>query len=179
MKQKLEITEQDIFKFVFFKERLSDERLIYLEDNSYYKNQIKYYQTIKNGLDLATSDSLKMKIASKISAYKTEKIFFLYPRKYEKEKSNNEALIYAAKTADVPSKISTATFTDEDGKFLVRKVSTQSSTKLYIFSTVDELIQNFTIKILPDKEKITITNNNEPIELPGNIKIESIEIELT
>ena len=118
-----------------------------------------------------------MKIANKINSYKTQKIFFLYPRKYEKEKPNKDTLIYAAKTADVPSKISTTTFTDQEGKFLIRKVSTETSIKLYVFSTEEEQVQSFTIKIEPGGHKFSMSDNSQPLELPGNITIESIEIE--
>ena len=44
MRKDIEITEQDIFKFVFFKEKLSDEKSTYLENNPEFESQIKYYK---------------------------------------------------------------------------------------------------------------------------------------
>ena len=46
-----------------------------------------------------------------------------------------------------------------------------------MFSTEEEQVQSFTIKIEPGGHKFSMSDNSQPLELPGNITIESIEIE--
>ena len=178
MKNNININEQDIFKYVFSPHLLSKEKTKYLGKDERYKNQILYYKSIREAVYSKTSSDLKSKIASKIPSYRLANIFFLSPVNYVEEKKSNGSLIFAAKTAEEPSKLSTYTFTDEEKNFLVRVVSFENSTKVYLFSLKEDLIQNITLKIFPGEEEFFMKDNSESLELDRKIKVESIEIKI-
>jgi len=134
MKNNIKVTEQDIFKYVFSPQSLSEEKREYLHGNEKYQSQISYYKSVKSAIDSETSSDLKKKIAAKIPAYTLANVFTLHQVKYSEEKEKSGKAIFAAKTKEESTKLKTYTFTDDEKKYLVRIISYEKSTRVYLLS---------------------------------------------
>ena len=64
------ISEIDIFNFVFFNDSLSDEEKKAIESNKDYYGLIEFYKNQKEELDKSIKDKTKKKLAKLIPAYK-------------------------------------------------------------------------------------------------------------
>jgi len=178
MKNNLNINEQDIFKYVFSPQLLNEEKREYLRGNEKYESQVLYYESVKNAVNSETSFDLKKKIAAKIPDYTLANVFTLYPVKYSEGKEKSGKAIFAAKTKEESPKLKTCTFTDDERKYLVRIISYEKSTRVYLFSTENDLVKNITIKISPTGEEVYMNNNSTPLVIDKRIDVESIELRI-
>ena len=178
MKNKININEQDIFKYVFSPHSLSEEKTEYLHGNKKYENRILYYESVKDAIDSETSINFKKKIAAKVPEYTFANVFTLHPVKYEEKNERPGSVIFAAKTMEEQAKLKTYTFTDDDRKFLIRIISIGDSTKLYLFSLSGDTIKDITIKIFPGEEEYIMNDNDSPLEIDKRIDTESIELKI-
>lgn len=64
------ITENDIFNYVYFNKRLSEADKKLIESNEENFELIRFYKEQKAELNKSLKDETKMKLASRISAYK-------------------------------------------------------------------------------------------------------------
>lgn len=65
----MEITERDLFNYVFYKNLIDKEKIEYLKNSIIYKSEIDFLTSIKNALPEELSDEIKEKISRKIPAY--------------------------------------------------------------------------------------------------------------
>ena len=172
----MNINEKDIFRFVFFRDLLPKEKANNIEKNENYQSQISYYKSIKEAINSKVSTGLQSKIASKIPSYKIAKVFYLYPVNYEESDKNFGPLIFAAKSGKESSTLNTSTFLDEDKEFLIRIITFEDTTKIYFFSFTKEILENLSIRILPDEEEFHLKDTTKPLEIDRKITISSIEI---
>ncbi len=178
MPDKINITEKDIFNFVFFNTILSKEKKEYLNNNPIFKVQLDFYKKLKEILLEEIPNNIKEKIASGIDAYKKIKTFVLYPVDYGHKKKHSDVLILAADSLAAESnEIQSKTFIDEGKNYLIRLIKENSKSKIYVFSTHETVMKNFTVVIKPQSVKYVLNDNSKPLEIEGNIDPESIEIE--
>ncbi len=178
MPDKINISEKDIFNFVFFNNLISKEKEEYLTGNSKFKVQLDFYKKLKDIFLEEIPNNIKEKIASGIEAYKMIKTFVLYPVDYEHKKKHSNVLILAADSLAAESnEIQSKTFIDEGKNYLIRLIKENSKSKIYVFSTHEPVMKNFTVVIKPQSVKYILNDNSKPLEIEGNIDPESIEIE--
>jgi hypothetical protein len=65
----MEITERDLFNFVFFREKLSVEKADYIESSEMFNEEIEFFASLKEKLADEVPDDIKGKLASGISDY--------------------------------------------------------------------------------------------------------------
>jgi hypothetical protein len=176
MNKNMNINEQDIFKYVFSPQTLSEEKREYLRGNEKFKNQILYYKSVKDAINSETSFNLKKKIAAKIPAYTFANVFKLNQVKHENEDSGK--VIFAAKTKDETLQIKTKTFIDDENNFLVRVINFAGSTKIYLFTPTNDKVENISIKIFPSSEEYFMNDNDAPLLIDKRIDVESIELRI-
>jgi len=168
------MTEQDIFNYVFFPEKVSDEIRASIEGRKELKPLIGYFSGIKEEIGSDVPRNLQEKIAAKIPGYHLSKIveFNLYDIPLQKE---TNAIRYAADSE--PEKSPEAkTFIDAEKKYILRLVTTGDRRLLYIFSTDNKLITDFTISVIPSKKEYHLKDNTRPLQLPLDIEIENIQL---
>jgi len=169
-----EITEKDIFNFVFYPEFLSKEKVSFLQTSSDFNDEVEFYSSIRNSLSDELDFEVKQKIASTIDIYKLKNIIYLYPVEELKiQKRSNELVLAAASKEDKPT-ISTKTFYDADKTYIIKVINYDKSSRVFVFSTQYELIKDFELNILPQNLKYHISDNSAPLELDFNVEPESI-----
>lgn len=171
----MKITEHDIFNFIFYPELVKEEFRAFLSTNEDSTDAIVFYKELKKSLEEDLSIDLRKKIAQKIIAYKLNNIINLYPVQEPKKKRNS--LVLAAASVEEKPKIITKTFYDADKTYIIKIINYSENSKIFVFSTQQEVIKDFDIIILPENKKYHCKDNSLPLELSSPVEAESIQIE--
>lgn len=177
MLENTNIDEQDIFNFVFFNDLLSEEKIMYIENNEDKIEGINFYKNLKKSITEPLRDEIKEKISAKIPAYKTSIIIKLYPVEDEIEKKPSEVPILAAASAEQQPAVSAQSFIDEDKTFLIRLLRMDNKTKIFTFPITHTDIKDFNIILHPQERTYSI-HNGEPIEIDSTPEVQSINVEI-
>ena len=73
MSEKKNITELDIFNFVFFGEILQRKKRKYIEKHEDKFEMLNFYRKQKNSIEQSLKEETQIKIAARIPAYKINK----------------------------------------------------------------------------------------------------------
>jgi hypothetical protein len=174
---KNEITEKDIFDFVFYPESVTKEKERFLGTSSDFKAEIEFYSSVKKSLSDELYLETRKKIASKINVYKLENIIYLYPVEEFHNRNASKNLVLAAASPEEKPKISSKTFYDEEKTYIIKVINYEKSSRVFVFSTQYELIKDFELNILPQNLKYHLSDNSSPLELDFNVEPESISLE--
>lgn len=172
------IDEQDLFTFVFFPESVSPEKKDIIESDKSFEAILEFYRQLKSNSMISTDDKLKKMIASKIPAYNLENVIRLHAlTEPVVPKQNGNRL--AAGSTELKPKITTKAFVDNDKEYLIKVLNYGDNTKVFVFSTKDEIVKNFDIIIEPHNLKFHFDDNTEPLKIDKSIEAEKIEIRFT
>lgn len=174
---KIDITEQDLFNYVFFPESLSPEILHFLSNSKEFSDEIEFFSELKGSLTKELSLEVKKELADRIQSYHFNKIITLYPVKYSAKKKVNGLILAAASDEVKKPIVSSRTFYDNDKTYIIKVINYENSSKIFVFSTHYELIQNFDLIISPQNLRYHIDDNSIPLELDFKVLPESITIE--
>lgn len=171
------ITEQDLFNFVFYPDLISKDKERYLKSLQDFREEIEFYSELKESLNEKLSFEIRKKITSKIDVYKPENIIYLYPvEEYQNRKISNNVRLAAASPEEKP-KVSSKTFYDEEKTYIIKVINYEKNSRVFVFSTQYEMIKDFELKILPQNLIYHISDNSSPLELDFNVEPESISLE--
>ena len=94
----MQLTEKDIFNYVFYPELISKEKKEFLMNSQDFNNEIEFYSSLKDSLIDELPIEVKQKLASRIDSYKHLDIIYLYPveEHFAQRKSNNLVLAAAS-----------------------------------------------------------------------------------
>lgn len=171
----MNITERDLFDFVFFPENLSNERIEYLKTSGIFDEELDFYRSVKKSMEEELTEEVKRKIAEKIPIYNPAKFYILYPVKEPQKRKRKFPILVAASPKEKPAVVA-KTFADEANHYLIRLLNFKHSAKIYVFSTTEEVLKNYKIVIRPSGQSFQQSDNSSPIEI--NIPIEAENIEL-
>lgn len=171
----MKVTERDIFNFVFFPGSLCDEIKAFLSAIEDTSEAVIFYKEMKSALNEELSPLIKKKIAKRIEAYKSTNIIQLYPVEEISKKRNG--IVLAAASVEEKPKIITKTYYDTDKTYIIKVINYTDNSKIFVFSTQQEVIKDFEIIILPENKKYHCNDNSLPLELSTPIEAESIQIE--
>jgi hypothetical protein len=169
------IKEQDLFCYIFFPESVPDKKKKMIETNNSFNEVLEFYKQMKLNSDKKPNESLKRKIANKIPAYSLSNVIKLYALK-ETAKPRQNGYHLAAASTELKPKMTTKTFVDNDKEYLIKILNYGDKTKVFVFSTKDEVVKNFDIIIEPDNLKFHLEDNSEPLKINHLIDAEKIEI---
>lgn len=173
----IEITEQDLFNYVFAPQSLSAEQIDLIEAVSSFEEIIAFYNQLKLDSQNKPDAELKKKLAEKITAYFLPDIIQLYQISENNLKQNGQRL--AADSRNLDPKTITKTFVDNDNEYLIKVLTDDNITKVFVFSTQNEMIKDFDLIIEPDNLKYHLDDNSKPLEIDKSIEIEKIEIKFS
>lgn len=169
------IDEQDIFNFVFYPGLVSADKTDKISNDKSFSEAIEFYKQLKINSTREHSDSLKKAIARKIPDYSFVNVITLYPLKVP-QIGKKEKHRLAAGSVDLAPKMTTKTFVDNEKEYMIKVLSYEKSTKIFVFSTNDEVVNNFDITIEPQNLKYHFDDNSEPLQLDQVIEVEKIKL---
>jgi vacuolar-type H+-ATPase subunit I/STV1 len=169
------ITEQDIFNFVFYPDTLSEEKRSTIKENKSFSEAIEFYQNLKSEIDSKLDYSIKKKIAQKIPAYSLPKMIELHPLK-DVDLQKKPHRLAADSEKELKPRITAKTFVDDEKDYMVKILQNGEKTKVFVFSTQDEILENFNIYLEPQQLEFHFKDNSEPLILQGKVEIDKIRI---
>lgn len=166
-----EMTEKEIFDYVFFAKE---------QDDNYEKHsdEIEFYRLLKNSLDEKIQPEIKNKLMGKIPLYKPVSKLVLLPFDEPKHKSLPVIERLAADSDNKKDEVSSRTFIDKEKNIIIRQVTKSGESNLYVFSVENQELKNFRLVIHPPKTEIDCTDNSAPVNIAPDVQIEKIEIEI-
>lgn len=173
----MNISERDIFDFVFYPENLSTEKVEHLKNSKVFDEEISFYRLLRNSMEEELSEDVKLKLAEKIPLYVPMKIFVLYPVKETLKKRKNDIPILAADSPKEKPAVAAKTFIDENNHYLIRLLNFKESSKIYVFSTTEESLKNYKVIVKPSGQTFEQIDNSLPIEISTPIEAENIELQ--
>ena len=169
------ISEQDLFCYVFFPKSVPTEKKEIIGTDQSFEEILEFYRQLKSNTEIKPDESLKRKIASKIPAYSLSNVIQLYSLKDPVvQKQNGNRL--AAGSTELKPKMTTKTFVDNDKEYLIKVLNYGNQTKVFVFSTKDEVVKNFDIIIEPNNLRFHFEDNTEPLKIEHSIEAEKIEL---
>lgn len=174
-KENIAIDEQDLFYCIFFPQSISVEKKERIEKDNSFNEVLEFYMRLKLNSETKPDDSLKRKIANKIPAYSLSNVIQLYALKETAKPRQNDYHLAAAST-ELKPKMTTKTFVDNDKEYLIKILNYGDKTKVFVFSTKDEVVKNFDIIIEPHNLKYHFEDNSEPLKIEHLIEAEQIEL---
>ncbi|HSL90195.1 MAG TPA: hypothetical protein VK870_12900 [Ignavibacteriaceae bacterium] len=172
------ITEQDIFNFIFFPHLVDVEKKFIIENSPDYKYLLDFYRTLKAHSEKPISDQVKHDLSIKINIYNHVRFFRLKKVVESKPRRKGEFVVLAAASENEKPAVLAKSFLDENNKYLIRVIKTKDITKIYSFSSDEQEIQNFKIKILPSGKEFLMKDNSAPLELNEDLEFEEVHLEL-
>ncbi len=174
----MNISEKDIFNFVFSPGKLSNEVKTYINNNIQdFEEEIHLFENIQSDLNRTVPDEIISQIEDRISNINGNKVIELY-KTPTPAKTENRHLTLAAESEPGynPNNISVDTFWDKNSNYMVKVINAAEEKKLIIFENGNSFIEDFTIKIYPSTKTFEHISNEEPVILDKNEKIEKIVI---
>lgn len=74
------------------------------------------------------------------------------------------------------NEMTTKTFVDNDKEYLIKVLNYADVTKVFVFSTKDEVIKNFDIVIEPNNLKYHFEDNSEPLKIEQPIEASTLQL---
>jgi len=173
----MHVTEKNIFDYVFFKDTLASEKITEIEENTNFENQLEFYKKLKENLSQGISNNTRKKLASKIPAYNFAKIISLFPQVLPDTSKKINLLKYAA-ASEVDTKASVLTYINEDKNYLVRLHKEENKYKIFVFSTLQEILKNLQLTFSPSGETISLKDNQSPFLISLSQMPDKIEVRL-
>lgn len=173
----MKISERDLFDFVFYPENLSSQKVEYLKTSKVFDEEINYYRTLKKSLAEELPFEVKQKIADRIPIYKLTNSVMLYPVKAKRRKPNGTATVLAADSPEEKPFVTAKTFIDHANHYLIRLLNFKNSSKIFVFSTTDEILRNYKVIVKPSGQSFEQIDNSSPIEISTPIEAENIELQ--
>lgn len=171
MKQNIEITERDIYNFVFSPETLEPAKKAYLESNlQRFQRQIDYCNQIK---EINLDEPQQQSIINVVDKINSPKVIELIPSVVPTE-TKDFKLRLAAKSVNLEKKNYSYSFTDSNSDYVIKIINTTTETLLYFFSSVP--IQKAKITFLPSGATYTIIDTSQPIAILEGTEIQKILI---
>lgn len=172
------ITEQDIFNFIFFPHLVNDEKKYIIENKADYNYLLNFYRNIKADSEKPINNEIKNRLSTKINIYSHVRFFRLKKVEGSKPQRKREFAVLAAASEEEKPTIIAQSFFDEESGYLIRVIKTKDSTKVYSFSSDEQEIKNFKLKILPSGKEFIMANNSSPLELKEELEFEEVHLEL-
>lgn len=172
----MNITEEDIFKYVLFPDTLaSDKKDIIHSNENLFSEQINFCKAFLTAptskIDLDPEKNAADRILSKI---KIIKLLPVEPKTLSKEISP----LLAAATAEFANKKSESiTYVDEDSNYLIRLLNDNNKNTLFFFSKKENDARKFKLTLLPSNKSYHISSPTQMIEIDNAQTVQKILIE--
>ena len=168
----MQITEEDIFRYVLFPEELNSVKRKYISENeNLFSDQIEFCKTFSTYSKEVEEQSKKAadRILGRI------KIFELLP--VTSFNMNKTLTLVAATAKTAVKKSDSATYSDEDSKYLIRLIRSGDQKLLYFFPKEETKEKKLKLTLLPTGENYSISDSIQQIVIKSDFSIDKILIE--
>ncbi|MBX3006799.1 MAG: hypothetical protein KF816_02110 [Melioribacteraceae bacterium] len=174
MKEQINITERDIFTFVFNPQNLPINKKEFIESNiDKYQKQIDYCSQLKKISAGQIEDIKTQSISERILNPKSKEFLPV-----QENITNGETNLRLAAAGIVLEKKSySKSFKDDSNESIIKIVSNGKQTLLYYFS--EKPLPKAKLTLLPSGATYTMMDTSHPIEIMDESEIEKVVVEKT
>lgn len=173
MDQQIKISEEDIFNYVYSVESLDFIKRKYIEDNlARFEDDIFFCKTLNENeqIELSQKEEANLKLALKAQG----SIVTLYPNKIDKPEQINQL---AAASITLENKIESSTLTDKNSDYMIRIITYNNYSEIYVFSTSLKPLNKFKLTIYPTKKEFFGDDTTKSFKIENAVQIEKIDLE--
>lgn len=166
------ISENTLYRYIFYPETLSDEEILLISNNSErYKEDLDHLEAIKSNLKNELSDIILDKIHEKINrASAKEGITLNLVNPIDEEGK----CILAADSVSSEAKQNTCSYTDESNNYLIKIINNDDVNKIYLFTKGKTKEDEYTLTLFPSKEVFYVNTDDLPLLISPQQIIKSI-----
>lgn len=144
------ITDRDLFNYVFKPDSLSGEERSRIASDERFNASIQFYEALKTSLENELPDQVKEKIAKRIKLYKEVTSFYLYPVEGEPVAGDGGVVKYI----------------DRGNNYLAVIRLAEGGISITLEPLKRDKSENFTIELAPSGTKIVCPSAEQSISAP-------------
>ena len=173
----MKITEKDLYKFVFYSDELSSDKLDFIKSNmSKFKASINLLLNIKENINNDIPFNTLKNVYDKIDEHENDQQIILEPVSNEVD---SEYLVLAADSPSTEPLISSKTFQDSKSKFLAKVIFNNECNKIYIFPRNKKPYNNLELTLSPSQDSYLINLKDTPLIIEPKQNIDKITLDLS
>ncbi|MCB0747383.1 MAG: hypothetical protein KDC90_07955 [Ignavibacteriae bacterium] len=172
------ITEKDLYKYVFYPRELSQDKFDYISDNkAKFEDELNFLSILQSQIDTEIPENILEKINNKISGLNANTDIIL---KKENNKLNGTSTEFhlAAASPTSPTVEKTQTFRDEKSQYLAKVIYGDDENRLFLFAKNPDVNNNICVKILPSENEYYANLKELPINISKEKLVEQLILKL-
>ena len=170
------IDEQDIFNYVKYPDKLSQKKKEYIKEHpDLFQSKLEFL----NGAPEFDNDDLQADVKLKLHfklLRKNPKQSVRLDKLASPTMKKNHIRNLAADSASTGNLSKTISLIDESDSYMIKVLLNKDKTTIYVFSTDNKELKNFSIFIKPSGEVHHLLSNKTPLIIDKSLVVESIEI---
>ncbi len=170
MRKTLQISERDLFNYIFFKKSIEENKLHLLEKDGSGDNS-SLIKKLKECLNENLTFPVKVRINNFVKYYKPVKSITL---SLIKETKTDPLSVKLSDETGGMHEISKSTFIDGDNIYMIRLINYECNARIFLFSRDEEKISNCSLILIPGNESFDMINNLLPLEINRRITASGI-----
>lgn len=172
----MQITEQDLFTFVFYPQELGKDKFEYISKNiDLFDAEIQFLNEIMKNKSMEIEPELFDRLLSKINSINKSTIIHLLKTK-NLEDIHQEKFVLAAASPTLKKTFQSDTFVDEGSKFMVKMLSNEKFNKIFVLERNNNELKNIKLTVFPSGESYSLKTNREPLIIEPRQRIDDISL---
>ncbi len=170
------IDEQDIFNFVKYPDKLTEEKKEYIEGHpDLFEDELDFLQSASGYDNSDLPADIKLKLHFKLLG-KNPKQSVRLTKLASPAIQRNHIRNLAADSTKSERSVKAISFTDESNSYMIKALIDKDKTIIYVFSTDNKELKDFSLLIKPSGEVYHLHSNKTPLILDRSLSIESIDL---
>ncbi|MBI9072334.1 MAG: hypothetical protein JEY94_12095 [Melioribacteraceae bacterium] len=163
----MQITEKDLFDFIFHRATLEWPKIKFILNDKFLLNYIQFYKNLKKELNLPEiSNDVKIKLFQKIPSYKLESQYILTPL----QGNANKRIDY------IDDELHLNLYSSSNNEFFAKEFREKDGARLYLFSVHFSQIQNLDVIMKPSNDKFHLVNNSKSLYIENFNRFDHLEV---
>ncbi len=171
------INESDLFKFVFYKDNLPVEKRKYIQDNiENFSSEIEFLKRNKLYQNSTFDENELNNGVNKILHGETSPKIFYLAKKEQSVGMGSDFLRLAADSYKLHKSNIIDTYVDSKSNYLIKIIHSEDNSQIFLYDKENNVIENYTIELLPAGKTFRCKNNKSPLVIDKNIKVEEVKL---
>lgn len=171
------IHEIDLYKFVFHIDELQIEKRQFIEENiEKFSSEIEFLKKNKLYQNSTFNENELRDAVNKVLHRETSpKMFYLTP----KEQSvcvESDSFQLAADSYKLQKSNIIDTYVDSASNYIIKIIHGEENSKIFLYDKENNVVENYTIELLPSENKFSCKDNKSPIVIDKGIKVEEVKL---
>jgi hypothetical protein len=171
------IHESDLYKFVFHIDELQKEKRQLIEENiEKFSSEIEFLKKNKLYQNSTFNENELRDAVNKVLHRETSPKIFYLAKKGQSVSDDSGSLQLAANSYKLLKSNIIDTYVDSASNYIIKIIHGEENSKIFLYDKENNVVENYTIELLPAGKTFTCKNNNSPIVIDKAIKVEEVKL---